>query len=77
MLQFKTVQSKADLKEFIEFPRRIYKSDPHWVPLLSTDVTFTLTENPFWEHAEKQLFLTDPSTLLHQCRQQQELHDGF
>jgi GNAT superfamily N-acetyltransferase len=57
MLQFKTVQSKADLKEFIEFPRRIYKNDPYWVPLLSTDISFTLTENPFWEHAEKQLFL--------------------
>jgi len=43
--------------QFIKFPWRIYKKDPHWVAPLLFDVKFMLTKNPFWEHAEKQLFL--------------------
>ncbi|MHB9154289.1 MAG: hypothetical protein ACYC5N_01190 [Endomicrobiales bacterium] len=56
-MRIKTVSTKADLREFINFPWQVYKGDPNWVPPLITDITFTLTENPFWEHAEKALFL--------------------
>ncbi len=52
------VDSKAALKNFIEFPWKVYRGDPNWVPPLISDVEFILgKENPFWEHAEKQLFV--------------------
>ncbi len=49
--------SPAELRSFITFPWRIYNDDPLWVPPLIHDVTFVLTKNPFWRHAEKQLFM--------------------
>jgi len=54
----KRVETKADLKQFILFPWTIYKNDPNWVPPLIMDMEAILgKENPFWEHAEKELFL--------------------
>ena len=52
------VASAADRKAFIELPWRIYADDPHWVPPLRQDVAELLgPKNPFWQHAEGQLFL--------------------
>lgn len=52
------VETKKDLKKFIQFPWQIYKNDPYWVPPLISEIEFIFSEeNPFWEHAERRLFL--------------------
>ena len=53
------VAGKADLEAFIGLPFRLYADDPHWVPPLKGEVRELLTpgKNPFFEHAEVQLFL--------------------
>ena len=53
------VAGKADLKAFIDLPFRLYANDPHWVPPLRAEVRELLTpgKNPFFEHADVQLFL--------------------
>ncbi|MCB4792446.1 MAG: hypothetical protein LHV68_11270 [Elusimicrobia bacterium] len=56
-MEIKIVKTESELMEFIKFPWKIYKNDPNWVPQLIDDYKFTLTENPFWEHAEKELYL--------------------
>ncbi|HBU69346.1 MAG TPA: hypothetical protein DEE98_03075 [Elusimicrobia bacterium] len=56
-MKIKKLDPVKGLKEFIRFPWSIYKNDPNWVPQLMFDTKFILTENPFWEHAEKELFM--------------------
>jgi GNAT superfamily N-acetyltransferase len=53
------VTSKADRKAFVDLPYRLNVTDPHWVPPLKADVEELLNpkKNPFFEHAEVQLFL--------------------
>ncbi len=53
------VRSKKDLKEFIMLPWKIYKDDENWVPPLITEEKKRLSpnHNPFFKHAEVQLFL--------------------
>ena len=55
----RSVGSPADLRAFVDFPYRHYRSDPLWVPPLRRDVATLLsrTENPFFEHAEVAYFL--------------------
>lgn len=53
------VADKADRKAFVDLAYRLNASDPHWVPPLRADVEELLNpkKNPFFEHAEVQLFL--------------------
>jgi hypothetical protein len=53
------VESSKDLNEFVMLPWKIYKNDINWVPPLISDIKETLdkTTNPFWCHAEGELFL--------------------
>src|ERR1043166_4901969 len=53
------VAGKRDLKAFVELAYRLYADDPHWVPPLRAEVYELLdpNKNPFFEHAEVQLFL--------------------
>ena len=53
------VAGKADLTAYIDIAYRLNASDPNWVPPLRSDVKELLTpgKNPFFEHAEVQLFL--------------------
>ncbi len=53
------VAGKADFTAFIDLPFRLYADDPHWVPPLKGEVRELLTpgKNPFFEHADVQLFL--------------------
>jgi len=53
------VESAADLDRFVKLPFRVYRDDPNWVPPLIADLKNTLTpgRNPFWNHAERELFL--------------------
>jgi GNAT superfamily N-acetyltransferase len=57
-MRIDTVRTTADLNTFITFPWKIYAGDTLWVPPLISDVKFVLGDgNPFWEHAEKMLYL--------------------
>lgn len=58
-VRIQRVKSRADLKEFIRLPWRIYEGDPNWVPPLILDVKEKLNKrkNPFFEHADMELFL--------------------
>ncbi len=59
MVSITKVTRKEELKQFVEFPYRLYKNDKYWVPPLKRDVYHLLDEsqNPFWDHSEKELFL--------------------
>ena len=48
---------EKNLKHFIDFPYELYKDEPLWIAELKMDVKHLLTKDPFWSHADKQLFL--------------------
>ena len=60
-MRTRPVESKADLKAFIQFPYDHYRDDPVWVPPLRFDQRnhFNPKTNPFLEHCEYQLFLLE------------------
>ncbi|MEO0078124.1 MAG: N-acetyltransferase, partial [candidate division WOR-3 bacterium] len=53
------VETRQDLDQFVRLPFELYRDDPYWVPPLIADVRRTLTPgaNPFWNRAERELFL--------------------
>ncbi len=53
------VGTKRDLDDFIRLPWRLYGNDPNWVPplLRLQHELFSPTHNPFFQHADVQLFL--------------------
>lgn len=53
------VQTRRDLEAFIALPWRLYRGDPNWVPPLRRlqNELFSLEHNPFYKHADVQLFL--------------------
>jgi GNAT superfamily N-acetyltransferase len=58
-LEIRKVQSRRDLKDFILFPWKVYRNDPHWVPPLIMEMKDRLNrkKHPFFEHAEADYFL--------------------
>ncbi len=48
---------KANLKEFIDFPFDLYKGSQFFVAELKSETKHLLTDDPFWQNAEKELFL--------------------
>ena len=58
-VNLKHVESKRDLKEFINFPFILYKKNPFWVPPLKRDelATFNRKKNPAYENADSKLFI--------------------
>jgi hypothetical protein len=53
------VRTPAELSRFIRLPARLYAGDPNFVPPLELERKDALTpgKNPYFEHAEAQLFL--------------------
>jgi hypothetical protein len=53
------VEGKADIKAFLDLPFRLYRGDPNWVaPLyLERHEHLDRDKNPYFRHAEAQLFL--------------------
>ncbi len=53
------VATRRDLRRFIEFPYRLYRDDPYWVPplLISEWERFDPKRNPFYQHARVQPYL--------------------
>lgn len=54
-----TVSTKKDFNRFIEFPYQLYKENPYWVPVPKISVKELLDKkkNPFYQHADYELFL--------------------
>ncbi len=51
-------RSKKELHRFFDVADRIYAGDPNWVAPLREDVSLVFSEkNPFYEHAEIELFI--------------------
>jgi len=61
LIKIRKVENEKDRMAFIKFPWDIYKGDPNWVPPLIFDVRKNLdpSKNPFFKHAEVQLFLAE------------------
>jgi GNAT superfamily N-acetyltransferase len=53
------VASAGEREAFIDLPYRLHRGDPLFTPMLRRDVRTVLdpARNPFFEHAERQLFL--------------------
>ncbi len=55
------VRNKSELDRFLKLQWKIYKDNPFWVPPLLYDKKKILdkTKNPFFQHAEMELFLAE------------------
>jgi hypothetical protein len=53
------VQSKRDMKTFVDLPWHLYRDDPYWIPPVKTQVIQLLTpgRHPFWTFSRRELFL--------------------
>jgi GNAT superfamily N-acetyltransferase len=58
-LQIVPVRSRSEFDRFIEVAFTVYRDFPNWVPPLKSSVRKTLTpgQNPFWNRAERELFI--------------------
>ena len=58
-VQIKEVLNKRDLKKWVDFPNKLYKDVPAYVPFLMIDEieTFTKSKNPAYDFCETKLFL--------------------
>jgi GNAT superfamily N-acetyltransferase len=60
-LSVRRVGSRKDLIRFIKFPWKVYTGDDYWVPPLIAERKKILdrSKNPFYQHAEIELFLAE------------------
>ena len=58
-IQLLSVDSKKLLKQFIDFPHKLYSGDSNYVPELYLNISEVLSrkKNPFFKHSEADLFL--------------------
>lgn len=58
-IQIEPIHSQKGVQELIEFPFKLYRGDPNWVPPLIEERSafFNTHKNPFFDHARHQLFL--------------------
>ncbi len=59
MITIKEVLTKKDLKVFVEFPNKLYKDNPYYVPSLTIDELqmFNKKKNPAYSFSKTKLFL--------------------
>ena len=60
-ISIKPVGSDKELMQFIKLQWKFYKDDPYWVPPLISERKhmFNKEKNPFFKHADMQLFLAE------------------
>jgi GNAT superfamily N-acetyltransferase len=60
-LTVRSVSSRKDLTRFIKFPWKVYRGNAYWVPPLIAERRKILdrSRNPFYQHAEMELFLAE------------------
>ena len=53
------LQSKRQVRRFVDIPYRLYKHHPQWVPSLRMDVELMLNKqkHPFYEHSDADFFI--------------------
>jgi len=57
-VKIEKIDGAGGMKEFIQFPWKVYQGNPNWIPPLLSEVKFVLSEkNPFFQHAEAGYFL--------------------
>jgi len=58
-VQIIEVKTKKQLKLWVDFPNKLYKNNPYYVPFLFSDEinTFTKTRNPAYDFCDTKLFL--------------------
>lgn len=58
-IEIRPVESRADLRRFIQLPFDLHRDEPRWVPPIRLDVRNRLNrkKNPFFEHSEAVYFL--------------------
>jgi len=58
-MHIRPVETRADLRRFVELPYRLYRHDPVWVPPLRSEqwAQFDARRNPMLDHCEVALFL--------------------
>jgi hypothetical protein len=57
-IQIESVHHFTEFKIFYHVPFQIYRDDPNWVPPFWNEMKdFFKKKNPFWSHAECQLFI--------------------
>ena len=57
----RTVETRADLKRFLEVPFAIFRDDPNWVPPLQAERIRHLDprHNPWFDHAKARFFIAE------------------
>jgi hypothetical protein len=62
-LNIRRVTSKKDIKAFVDFPYRLYRNDPNWIPQLKMHELeqFDPDKNPAFETCEAQFYLAERS----------------
>jgi GNAT superfamily N-acetyltransferase len=60
-ITIRSVHSKKDRNDFVEFAWQVYKNDPAWVPPLKDEVHGLITpgKNPWFEHARAEFWLAE------------------
>jgi GNAT superfamily N-acetyltransferase len=69
-MEIRVVKNHRDLREFINFPYKLYQDDPVWVPPLRSEqkAQFNPKKNPMLDHCETQLFLlVDSGVVVGRC----------
>ncbi len=58
-IMIEAVDTRKGMSEYVQFPFRLYRNDPYWVPPLIEErlAYFDAKKNPLWEHARYQLFV--------------------
>lgn len=58
-VEIREVTTKKDLKKWVDFPNKLYKNVPQYVPFLMADEigTFSKDKNPAYEFCETKLYL--------------------
>jgi len=60
------LSSKKAVNEFVEFPFKIYRNIPQWVPPILSDIKLMLNpkKHPFYEHSEGEFFVADRKSVV-------------
>jgi len=59
MITLQEMTSKKEMRAFVEFPFKLYKNNPYWVPPIINDEieSFDKDKNPVFQHAEARFFV--------------------
>ena len=57
MIEIKEVSSKKEMRLFVDFPNRLFKGNPYYVPPMYADEMKLFTANPFKDVAKSVFFL--------------------